>query len=48
MFLMSSANFNFRGISQEEFPRVFDFGNCPGVLQKKSSKSPDFAKLFSL
>ena len=48
MFLMSSADFKHRGISQEEFPRVFDFILGPGVLQKKSPKSPKSAKLFSL
>ena len=31
MFLMSSADFKHRGISQEEFPRVFDPAKCPGL-----------------
>ena len=31
MFLMSSSDFKHRGISQEEFPRVFGFAECPGL-----------------
>jgi hypothetical protein len=44
MFLMSSADFKHRGISQEEFPRVFDPAKCPGLGFLTLSLAPVFSR----